>query len=200
MRGPPFLLRGIPGRDSRSPSPYASPLIVWGESSLGGPSAWVGASKSRSGWQRTRAGSSNQSRERGAGQPVHRPPRALEARLLAAAGCGGRMIARRGTFLPLPALYRALSAPRPSWGARPPSALHWPSAPGRHGLSALATFSHQLRAVWLCGARTLLHSEFNIGDMGLGCRPRQLPSSLFLPPLRLSLYLSVSESVSFSNS
>ena len=40
VRGPPFPLRGIPGHDSRSPSLScfpSLPLIVWGESSLGGP-------------------------------------------------------------------------------------------------------------------------------------------------------------------
>lgn len=201
MRGPPFLLRGIPGHDSRSPSlSLASPLIVWGESSLGGPSAWVGASESRSGWQRTEPGAPNQSRERGAGQPGTPASRALEARLLAAASAEERPpgVELSTAARPLPC---SLCSPAKLGGRRPPSALHWPSARGRHGLPALATFSHQLRAVWLCGARTLLHSEFNIGDaLGLGCRPRQLPSSLFLPPLRLSLYLSVSESVSFSNS
>lgn len=115
MRGPPFLLRGIPGRDSRSPSlSLASPLIVWGESSLGGPSAWVGASKSRSGWQRTEPGAPNQSRERGAGQPGTPASRALEARLLAAASAEERSPGVELSTAARP--LRALSAPRPSWG------------------------------------------------------------------------------------
>lgn len=93
VRGPPFPLRGIPGHDSRSPSlslSLASPLIVWEQSSLGGPSAWVGASKSRSGWQRTEPRAPNQSQERGAGEPGTPASRALEARLLAAASAEER--------------------------------------------------------------------------------------------------------------
>ena len=50
----------------------------------------MGASKSRSGWQRTEPRAPNQSQERGAGKPGTPASRALEARLLAAASAEER--------------------------------------------------------------------------------------------------------------
>lgn len=108
--------------------------------------------------------------------PVHRPLG------LSKRACSPLQVRRKDrqawNFLPLPALYRALCSPAKLGGRRPPSALHWPSAPGRHGLPALATATSCGR----CGSAVLgrfYTASSTSGTLGLGCRPRQLPSLAF---------------------
>lgn len=164
---------------------------------MGVPSAWVGAAKSRSGWQRTEPSAQNQSRERDAGKPGTPASRALEARLLAAASAEERPRGRN--FLPLPALHPALSAPGPSWGAPAtlcaPRALSprgtWPSSPSKFLPPAAGSVALRCSDASVPGVQHWGRAGSRVSSSTVAFHS----ISAFL-----CLYLSVSESVSFSNS
>ena len=167
---------------------------------MGGPSAWVGAAKSRSGWQRTEPSAQNQSRERGVGEPGTPASRALETRFLAAASAEerppGAELSTAARSPPCSLCSRAklggAGHPLRSTGAQPPGDLAFqpqqvsPTSCGRCGAAVLGRF---------CTGRSTPGTRWVSGVVLDGCLPLY-----FCLPLPLSLYLSVSESVSFSNS